>query len=88
MIEIGWRSTRVLTRDNRLVIVPNSVIGMDLITNYSIPDKIYRVETDVVVSYGPDIEYVRNLIIEASTKTESCMKILYRSSYSSSQGQE
>ncbi|PAV13190.1 hypothetical protein ASJ81_04115 [Methanosarcina spelaei] len=88
VVEIGWRSTRVLTRDNRLVIVPNSVIGMDLITNYSIPDKIYRVETDVVVSYGPDIEYVRNLIIEASTKTGSCMKILYRFSYSSSQGQE
>lgn len=65
VVEIGWRSTRILTRDNRLVIIPNSVIGMDLITNYSIPDKIYRVEIDVVVSYGPDIEYVRDLIIEA-----------------------
>jgi MscS family membrane protein len=26
---------------------------------------MYRVDTEVVVSYGPDIEYVRNLIIEA-----------------------
>ncbi|KKH48194.1 hypothetical protein EO93_10335 [Methanosarcina sp. 1.H.A.2.2] len=65
VIEIGWRSTRILTRDNRLVVIPNSVIGLDMITNYSIPGKMFRVETDVVVSYGPDIEYVRNLIIEA-----------------------
>jgi small-conductance mechanosensitive channel len=65
VIEIGWRSTRILTRDNRLVIIPNSIIGVDLITNYSIPSRLFRVETDVIVSYGPDIEYIRNLIIEA-----------------------
>ncbi|AKB32885.1 Potassium efflux system KefA protein [Methanosarcina siciliae HI350] len=65
VIEIGWRSTRILTRDNRLVVIPNSIIGVDLVTNYSIPGRMFRVETDVVVSYGPDIEYVRNLIIEA-----------------------
>jgi small-conductance mechanosensitive channel len=65
VIEIGWRSTRILTRDNRLVTIPNSVIGMSMVTNYSIPDKMFRVETDVVISYGPDIEYVRNLILES-----------------------
>jgi len=65
VIEIGWRSTRILTRDNRLVTIPNSIMGTDMITNYSMPDRMFRVETDVIISYGPDIEYVRNLIIEA-----------------------
>lgn len=65
VIEISWRSTRILTRDNRLVAIPNSVIGKELITNYSMPDRIFRVETFVIISYGPDIEYVRNLILEA-----------------------
>ncbi len=65
VLEIGWRSTRILTRDNRLVVIPNSVIGMGMVTNYSIPDKMFRVETDVFISYGPDIEYVRNLILES-----------------------
>ncbi|AAM06020.1 TPA: mechanosensitive ion channel [Methanosarcina acetivorans] len=65
VIEIGWRSTHILTRDNRLVVIPNSIIGVDLVTNYSIPCRMFRVEIDVAVSYGPDIEYVRNLIIEA-----------------------
>ncbi|MGB9131286.1 MAG: mechanosensitive ion channel family protein [Methanosarcina sp.] len=65
VIEISWRSTRILTRDNRQVAIPNSVIGKELITNYSMPDRMFRVETFVIISYGPDIEYVRNLILEA-----------------------
>ncbi|WP_240664234.1 mechanosensitive ion channel family protein [Methanosarcina sp. MSH10X1] len=62
---ISWRSTRILTRDNRLVAIPNSVISEDLITNYSTPGKMFCVETDVVVSYGADIECVRSLILNA-----------------------
>lgn len=65
VIEISWRSTRLLTRDNRQVAIPNSIISKELITNYSMPDRMFRVETFVVVCYGPDIEYVRNLILES-----------------------
>lgn len=63
--EIGWRSTRILTRDKRMVTVPNSLIGKNLVTNYSVPDKVFRVETDVVVTYGEDIERVRSMILDA-----------------------
>jgi hypothetical protein len=62
---------------------------MDLITNYSIPDKIFRIETDIVVSYVPGIEYVRNQITEVMKhKLWITHEKLYRSSYSISQGQE
>jgi small-conductance mechanosensitive channel len=40
-------------------------MGKELITNYSMPDRMFRVETFVVVSYGPDIEYVRSLILDS-----------------------
>lgn len=63
--EVGWRSTRILTRDKRMVTIPTSLIGKNLVTNYSIPDKFFRVETDVTVAYGADIEAVRQLIQEA-----------------------
>ncbi len=74
VVEIGWRSTRILTRDNRLVVIPNSIIGTDMITNYSIPEKMFRVEADVVISYGPDIEYVRDLILDALKKEKWIMQ--------------
>jgi MscS family membrane protein len=63
--DIGLRSTRIRTRDNRMVIVPNSVISKSLIVNHSYPDEQYRIETHVGVAYGTDIEQARAAIIDA-----------------------
>jgi MscS family membrane protein len=65
VMDIGLRSTRIRTRDNRMVIVPNSVIGRSLVVNHSVPSTVYRVETRVGVAYGSDIDQVRRIMIEA-----------------------
>ena len=65
VVEVGLRSTRILTRDNRLVTVPNSVIGKGLIVNYSDPSTVYRVQTHVGVAYGTDLEAARSIMISA-----------------------
>jgi small-conductance mechanosensitive channel len=65
VVEVGLRSTRILTRDNRLVTVPNSVIGKGLIVNYSDPSTVYRVQTHVGVAYGTDLDEARSVLIEA-----------------------
>ena len=70
VIDIGLRSTRIRTRDNRMVIIPNSVIGKSLIVNYSYPDSQYRIEIHVGVGYGTDIEQARKVLIEAVSKVE------------------
>lgn len=72
--EVGWRSTRILTRDKRMVTVPNSIIGRNMVTNYSVPNKVFRVETDVVVNYGEEIESVRNMILDAVNAQDWVMK--------------
>jgi len=72
--DVGLRSTRILTRDNRMVSVPNSVIGKGLIVNYSDPSTVYRVETHVGIAYGTDIEFARQVMIEAITAEEWVMK--------------
>jgi small-conductance mechanosensitive channel len=46
--EIGLRYTKVLTTDNRMVIVPNSVISRDEIVNYSYPDPSYNDATNIL----------------------------------------
>jgi len=63
--DIGLRSTRIRTRDNRMVIVPNSVISKSLVVNHSYPDEQYRLQNHVGVAYGTDIEKARDIIIEA-----------------------
>jgi len=62
VVDIGIRSTTVVMRDNRLVIVPNSVIVDSLVVNYSRPDKTYRLQSDIGVGYGMNISEAQQLI--------------------------
>jgi small-conductance mechanosensitive channel len=64
VVEIGSRTTRIRTRDNRLVIVPNSTIGKNQVVNYTYPDPQYRVQIDIGIGYGNDIEKTRQLIVD------------------------
>jgi small-conductance mechanosensitive channel len=72
--EVGLRSTRILTRDNRLVTVPNSVIGKGLIVNYSNPSTVYRVQTHIGIAYGTDVDFARKVMIEALLDENWIMK--------------
>jgi small-conductance mechanosensitive channel len=65
--EIGMRSTRLLTRDNVEVTVPNAVIGNAKIVNESSgPSPLMRVRIDVGVAYGSDVDAVRGLLLECT----------------------
>jgi len=73
VVSIGLRSTRIRTRDNRMIIVPNSVISVNQIINYSYPDPRYRIETHVDIAYGSDVETVRRLIIDTVSKLDGVL---------------
>ena len=73
VIDIGLRSSRIRTRDNRMVIVPNSVMSKSLIVNYSYPDTRYRIQIELGVAYGTDIELARQTMIEAVQDVEGVL---------------
>jgi small-conductance mechanosensitive channel len=62
VLEIGTRTTRIQTGDNREVIIPNSQITASQVINYTFPDPRYRVSTDIGVAYGSDIDQMRMVI--------------------------
>jgi small-conductance mechanosensitive channel len=70
VVDIGLRSTHVRTRDNRMVIVPNSVMGKSLIVNYAYPDSHYRIEVHIGLAYGIDLELARQTIVDAVRHVE------------------
>ena len=59
--EIGVFNTRMLTPDNKLVIVPNSSVTGSNITNYSAKDK-RRIDLVFGVSYEDDVRAVKSLL--------------------------
>jgi small-conductance mechanosensitive channel len=65
VVDIGTRTTRIKTRDNRMVIVPNSKIGKSQIVNYSYPDPHYRLQVDFLVADGRDLEEIRQIMIDS-----------------------
>ncbi len=65
VVDIGLRSTRIHTQDNRTVIVPNSVIEKSLVVNHSFPDTFYRIQMEVGVAYGTDLDIARETLIRA-----------------------
>lgn len=73
VVDVGLRSSRIRTRDNRMVIVPNSVIGKSLIVNHSFPNTQYRIEVHVGVAYGSDLEEARQTLVRAVEKAEGVL---------------
>jgi small-conductance mechanosensitive channel len=73
VVDIGLRTTRIRTRDNRLVIVPNSIIGSNQVINYTYPDPQYRIETHVGVAYGTDIETTRRIVVDTVRSVEGVL---------------
>lgn len=74
VVDIGLRSTRIRTRDNRSVIIPNSVIGKSMIVNYSRPDTQYRIEIELGLAYGTDIELARETIVNAVREVDGVLQ--------------
>ncbi len=62
--EIGIRSTRILTRDDVEVTVPNAVIGNGRIVNETGgPHDKMRIRVKVSAAYGSDVDQVRDVLL-------------------------
>ena len=62
--DIGMRSTRILTRDNVEVTVPNAVIGNAKIINESSgPSPLMRVRVNASVAYDSDVDQVKEILL-------------------------
>ena len=71
--EIGIRSTQVLTRDNRVVVIPNSLLSDDSVINYNYPDRKFRLQVDISVAYGTDFDKIRQVLGDAVRQVEGVM---------------
>ena len=66
---IGIRSTRLLTRDDVEITIPNSVMGNAKITNEAGgPHEKYRIRVKVGVAYGSDIDKVHQVLLDVAKK--------------------
>jgi len=61
VVDVNWRSTRLRTWGNNLVIIPNSRFAETVITNYSKPDEHVNVYLTCGVAYESDLARVEQV---------------------------
>jgi len=63
VVTIGIRSTRMKTRDDVLITIPNSLMANSKIINESAPVPRFRIRVPVGVAYGTDLDRVEEIIL-------------------------
>ena len=68
VLEVGWRSTRLRTWSNTLVVVPNARFAETIITNYYQPTPPVNVYLTCGVSYDSDLTYVESVSMDVMNR--------------------
>jgi len=72
---IGIRSTRILTRSDVEITVPNAIMGNTKITNETAgPHKKYRIRIQISAAYGESVSKVKNALLDVASKASNIEK--------------
>lgn len=64
--DIGFRASRIITRDNINMIIPNHKFVSEKVVNWSLKNHLTRFHLLVGVAHGSDTEQVKALLLEAA----------------------
>lgn len=63
IIEINLRATKIITRDDTNMLIPNSKFVEDNVINWTLDENHMRLRIEVGVAYGSDVELVKKLLL-------------------------
>ncbi|MDM8556230.1 mechanosensitive ion channel [Desulfococcaceae bacterium HSG7] len=72
--KIKFRSTLVQTYDNAALIIPNSQILSERVTNWSFKDTRVRRHISIGVAYGSDVQSVKTTLLEIAAANREVLK--------------
>ncbi len=70
VIHIGLRTSKIKTRDDIILVVPNSKFVNDIIINWSQMDYNTRFSVEVGVAYGSDTKLVTEILLKCAIRNE------------------
>ena len=65
-VEVGIRSTRIKTRDDVLITIPNAIMANSKIINESAPVPRFRIRIPVGVAYGSNLQKVEDVLLQVA----------------------
>ncbi len=70
VVEVGIRSTTILTRAETLVTIPNALLNASKVTNESAPSRRKRIKLPIGVAYGTDVDELEAILLGAAEAEE------------------
>ena len=64
IIEINLRTTKLITRDDVNILVPNSKFVEENVTNWTLDYSHIRLKLNIGVAYGSDVDLVKNVLLD------------------------
>jgi small-conductance mechanosensitive channel len=74
VFDIRLRTTRAITRDDKVVIIPNHKFISDIIYNYTQNHKTTREAVTVGVAYGSDVNLVTGILVQCAQEQKAVLK--------------
>lgn len=71
VIEVNWRSTRLVTDDEVMVVVPNSMLAQSRVMNYEMPDGPFQTGMPVSLEYDTPIPDAKRVLLAAVMDAEA-----------------
>lgn len=72
--KIRVRSTQILTPVNEDIIIPNSDLITRRVVNYMLTDNYWRVNCEVSVAFGTNLNLVKDILLEIANKHDDVIK--------------
>lgn len=74
VIEVTLRTTRAITRDDKIVVIPNHKFISEIIINYTQNHKTTRESVKIGVAYGSDVKKVEALLLQSVSEQSGVLK--------------
>ncbi len=74
VLDIGLRTTSMLTYDNEVISIPNSQLANARVKNYTKPDASIRVSVNFAVAYGSDVAEVKRIVLDVISRQDDILQ--------------
>ncbi|WP_075342460.1 mechanosensitive ion channel family protein [Tenacibaculum agarivorans] len=74
IVDMNWRSVKILNRFNELIIIPNNTVRKERIKNLSRPSKIHAESIEIGFSYKNNPKKVKKVLVDTCTKINGILK--------------
>lgn len=74
VVDIGWRTTRMLAPNNSVIVIPNTKITSGILTNFNLPETETAVEAVIIAGLDADPSQLKTIALEEALQVTGVLR--------------